>query len=54
LQGLYKKTEQRNGGISFYDMVNILKGNIWSIFLATGASISDDRKDKINKEIANK
>lgn len=25
LQNLFKKTEQRNGGISFYDLVNILK-----------------------------
>ena len=26
LQSIFKKTEQRNGGISFYDMVNIIRG----------------------------
>lgn len=25
IQHLYKRTEQRNGGISFYDMINILQ-----------------------------
>ena len=25
IQNLFKKTDQRNGGISFYDMINILK-----------------------------
>ena len=28
LQSIFKKTEQRNGGISFYDMVNIIRGTI--------------------------
>lgn len=25
IQNQFKRTEQRNGGISFYDMINILK-----------------------------
>jgi hypothetical protein len=31
LQAAFKKTEQRNGGISFYDMVNIIRSNVPTI-----------------------
>lgn len=31
LQNAFKKTEQRNGGISFYDMVNIIRSNFPTI-----------------------
>lgn len=27
LQTAFKKTEQRNGGISFYDLINIIRSN---------------------------
>lgn len=29
IQNLYKRTEQRNGGISFYDMINIIRGTLF-------------------------
>ena len=32
IQNLFKKTEQRNGGISFYDMINILRGTYSPLF----------------------
>jgi hypothetical protein len=31
LQTAFKRTDQRNGGISFYDLINILRGNCRSM-----------------------
>ena len=30
LQTAFKRTDQRNGGISFYDLINIIKSNCLS------------------------
>ena len=45
-QTSYKRTEQRNGGISFYDLINIIR--------SVGIPIPDERKDKINQDFINK
>ena len=53
LQVAFKRTEQRNGGISFYDLINIIRS--MSLFHSDlGLTVSDERKDKINKDINNK
>lgn len=51
LQAAFKKTEQRNGGISFYDMVNIIRSN-FSHYTDLGIPVSEARKDRLNKDIA--
>lgn len=48
IQNLFKKTEQRNGGISFYDMINILKSNYLSN-PAVGFVINQAKRDAINR-----
>lgn len=54
LQNQYKKTEQRaGGGISFYDMIAILRCTFF-LYPATIYDFKDDRKDQINKDIAQK
>ena len=53
LQVAFKRTEQRNGGISFYDLINIIRS--MSLFHSDlGLTVSEERKDKINKDINNK
>lgn len=53
LQTSFKRTEQRNGGISFYDLINIIRSTL-PIYPDVGIPISDERKDKINKDFINR
>lgn len=43
-QTSYKRTEQRNGGISFYDLINIIRSNwlftqVWAFLFQMSARI---------------
>ena len=53
LQTAFKRTEQRNGGISFYDLINIVRSTP-SLISDLGIPLSDERKDKINKDFMNR
>jgi hypothetical protein len=46
---MFKKIEQKNGGISFYDMINILKSNPISIYIDNGFNITQEKRDQINR-----
>lgn len=51
LNSIFKKTEQRNGGISFYDFINILRGTLIGE-IGCGYEINEERKNRFNKDIA--
>lgn len=51
MQVSFKKADQKNGGVSFYDMLNLIRCTD-SLNLAIGITISEERRDKIIKELS--
>jgi hypothetical protein len=42
---LFKKTDQRDGGVSFYDFIEILKSN--NYFMSDSFTVSEEKKKEI-------
>ena len=56
LQAAFKKTDQRNGGISFYDLVNIIRSNfsftqLWEFLSQISARIKSTKKSLLKRYV---
>ena len=56
LQAAFKKTDQRNGGISFYDLVNIIRSNftftqLWESLSQISARIKSTKKSLLKRYV---
>jgi len=54
LQAAFKKTDQRNGGISFYDLVNIIRSNFHPSQLSESQFQSNARIKSTKKSLLKK
>jgi hypothetical protein len=57
LQTAFKKTDQRNGGISFYDLINIIRSKatfrqIWAFLSPKTAKIRSTRTSTTKKSVS--